>query len=591
MSLDTILKIGNIYRLSSKSKDYHELINRVSKDADAIKKKKDISGNSVDTVYYNIPVQEDKHGGLIFLVDEVTEITDEDKQKSLYYLNFKTSGKDAEKRYLFGDIVYSYYLTKQGEEEGGNYRLKKKASSFLRCNDLASSLEDTIIGKFRAAFAVNREVIEALLLSKPSVALHFNFGGKNWFDLDGVIDLINQKLMESFVSIHQPTEKLVLEKYLYKTLGGTTPGFDSKQIYKTKLFSHDEIQNLMYAVGASQKPLIRIKSIGVVALPKGDNLNFDALDQFLQRSGNDFKDEEGDEQELEISNKEDGYDDLFAALIENKFEDKVQYDILLMSIPASPAGVFADLVEISSIEKSLLRDVSYKINQVRQQLIEQAKIESGGKFNIQLDIKYSFLKILSDKTKAEKKYQFHLLKVLPQIYSDTYYQDSILLPAFIEKVENNIRSGGQSFSTLKYDFYFLMKIQKQNNFMSITESKSYTIGCCLGTMAKQFAAWRDDCPIKSFEKSYVGNLTRRISSLDEVTGFCDFLNQKLIIHNRVYPDVKEAYLHLVEVIKTMGNEKYNKHYCSLGFFENYYARDTKRNTPVESISSENVSLN
>ena len=105
--------------------------------------------------------------------------------------------------------------------------------------------------------------------------------------------------------------------------------------------------------------------------------------------------------------------------------------------------------------------------------------------------------------------------------------------------------------------------------MLITETKSYAIGQCLGTMAKQFAAWRDDCPIKSFEKSYVGNLTRRIASLDDVAVLCDFLNQKLTMHERLYPDVKNAYLQLTDLLRQF-DERYNKHHCSLGFFESYY---------------------
>ena len=582
MSLETILHIGRIYRKSPKSRDYHELINRISKDVEAIKKKKDLHGNAIHTKFYKLPVRSGERGTLGIVVDEVEEITDEDKQKSLYYLNFKTSGKDAEKKYLFGDIAYNYFLTKQGEDEGGNYRLKKKTSSFERCNEIAASLDGTIIGEFRNNFSTHRAVIEELLLSAPSVVLHFDFEGKNWFELDGVIDLINQKLMESFVSVHQNTGQLVLEKYLYKTLGGTNPGFGNHHTYKTKLFSPDEVQDLMYAIGVSQRPLLRIKkSIGVVALPKGDSLSFEAVNNFLERRGGEITSEDDDEKNLEKANKTEDNDDLLADLVENEFEEKVRYDILLMSIPASPAGVFADLVEVSSIEKSLLREISNRINEVRSRLTRQAEKESSGKFKLHLDVKFSFLKVLGDNTKAQKKYQFHLLKVLPQIYSDTYSQDPVLLPAFISKVESNIRTGDQGFSTLKYDFYFLMQIQKQDNLMNITESKSYALGRNLGIMAKQFAAWREDCPIKSFEKSYVGNLTRRISSLDEITRFCDFLNGKLTIHNRSYPDVKNAHLQLVATIAAFQPERYNKYYCSLGFFESYYTNEPKKEKAAE----------
>lgn len=119
-----------------------------------------------------------------------------------------------------------------------------------------------------------------------------------------------------------------------------------------------------------------------------------------------------------------------------------------------------------------------------------------------------------------------------------------------------------------------MQIQKFNPLMAITASKSYQIGKCLGIMAKQFEAWRDDCPIKSFEKSYVGNLSRRISSLEDMAKFSNFINEKLTIHERWYPDVKEAFTAFIPLIQELENTKgeYNKNHCALGFFENYFTK-------------------
>jgi hypothetical protein len=127
-----------------------------------------------------------------------------------------------------------------------------------------------------------------------------------------------------------------------------------------------------------------------------------------------------------------------------------------------------------------------------------------------------------------------------------------------------------------------MSIQKKNNLMEITQTKSYELGRNLGIMARQFAAWRNDCPIKSFEKSYVGNLSRRISSIDELVKFSGFINEKLVIHERLYPDVKNAYLELVGLVKEFKGEKYSKHNCALGFFETYYVSGKKNENQVES---------
>ena len=126
--------------------------------------------------------------------------------------------------------------------------------------------------------------------------------------------------------------------------------------------------------------------------------------------------------------------------------------------------------------------------------------------------------------------------------------------------------------------------------MNIVESKSYAIGQSLGIMARQFVAWRKDCPIKSFEKSYVGNLSRRISSLVEVTKFATFINEKLVIHERVFKDERDAYLRLVNAIadfKKGETEKYSKNNCALGFFEAYFNTEITSNTINENSTNNN----
>lgn len=108
--------------------------------------------------------------------------------------------------------------------------------------------------------------------------------------------------------------------------------------------------------------------------------------------------------------------------------------------------------------------------------------------------------------------------------------------------------------------------------MNIINSSSYSIGKNLGVMARPFAAWRDDCPIKSFEKNYVGNLTRRIAYPDDLVKFSNFLNEKLAIHEKLYKDQQEASRQLAQELKTFGGMRYNKNECALGFFESYFEK-------------------
>jgi hypothetical protein len=549
------------------------------KDVEALLKNKDKDGNFITTTFYEIPVI-DKGEEFFFDFENKTEILDEDKKNSLYYLNFKTSKKDSAKRYLLGDIVYSCYTDGKGKlVENGNYRMHgiwENKSSFLLCEEVANDMDNTFIQKFRNEFRNKISEIENLLNNHKSIVIHFNFDGKRWLDIPGIIDVIDNNLTINLIKEHPESEKVVLDKYLYKTLGGVTPGFTDVNKFKNRLFTRDEIISLMYAGKASESPIVRFGNIGIIALPHSEKLSSESVINFFERNkntqDNKIKEEiDKEENVFDAAIESEDFDFFFKDFVNNDFDDAVKFDIVFTNIPASPAGVYADLIEVSNVEKSLLKFVNKNIREKARETEKKANSEYPNmKSKINFQIGSSFKNIFGDVTKDKKKYQSHLLKVLPQIYTDNYYEDSMLLPIFIDKVEYNIREGNQNFATLKYDFYFLMNIQKNNPLMKITESKSYVLGKNLGIMARQFAAWRDDCPIKSFEKSYVGNLSRRISSIEELVKFASFINEKLVMHGRLFPEVKNAYKELVEIIENFGNEKYNKYNCALGFFASYY---------------------
>ena len=582
MSLDTVLQIGKIYRENENAWKYHEQINHVMKDVEAISKNKDRDGNPITTYFYEIPVV-NRGDEFIFDFENKSEIVDEDKKTNLYYLNFKTSKKDASKRYLFGDIFYSCYTDKKGKlVENGNYRMNgtwSKKSSFLLCEDVAQNINNQFIQKFRNEFRKNLVIIENLLKAQNSIVLHFNFDGKRWLDMPGIIDIIDNILIINLIPEHVESEKVVLDKYLYKTLGGVTPGFSEDNKYKNKLFTRDEIKSLMYAGKATENPILRLGSIGIIALPHSEKLSPESVINFFERNKSfpDNIDEEINKEDnvIDAIDNED-FDPFFVDFVNNDFDDTVKFDIVFTNIPASPSGVYVDLIEVSDVEKSLLKYINKNIREKAREIENMANCEFPNmKSTLHFYIGSSFKNIYGDVTKEKKRFQSHLLKVLPKIYADNYYEDPMLLPAFIDKAEYNIREGGKNFTTLKYDLYFLMNIQKNNPLMKITESKSYALGKNLGIMAKQFAAWRDDCPIKSFEKSYVGNLSRRISSIEELVKFASFINEKLVMHGRLFPEVKNAYEELVETIENFGNEKYNKYNCALGFFTSYYETQKK----------------
>ena len=102
------------------------------------------------------------------------------------------------------------------------------------------------------------------------------------------------------------------------------------------------------------------------------------------------------------------------------------------------------------------------------------------------------------------------------------------------------------------------------------KSSSYAAGKLLGQLA-QPVSWE----IKSFEKNYVGLLSRRISDKPGLVAFANFINQKLAIHERTYPSLKEKYIELAGILSEMQNKEYNREYCAFGFFEGYFAKFEK----------------
>ncbi len=424
--------------------------------------------------------------------------------------------------------------------------------------------------------------------------LHFDFSGKHWYEFDNITELINLLFLDEFIekSSHSP-DNYILKKGLYKTLSTSKedhqfPAFSSSNRYKNKLFFDvEEIKNLFYAIDYSKKGInIPYTNIKIIVLPKGMNLTTEDYVRFVEKDIRLAKVPDGEEI-IKQANEFDGeasIDRLFVNIMNDTNEAITQFD-LIFSKRGSQNNPDSDIIELAGIEKSFINFISARISRIASELL----IERAYKINTEklgtFSIYRSFLNLLGeDKAKEKKKYQNHLYTVLPMIYSGTYYHDPILLPAFVEKAERKIRDNEIYYNSLKYDFYFLTKIQNTliegENLMKILESPSYKLGLSLGIMSRPFAAWRDDCPIKSFEKNYVGNLTRRISSLEDLVKFKTDIEQKLIMHDRTYPDIKDASLTLASDVKAFEG-KFDKNECAFGFFESYFTSSKKNENNTE----------
>lgn len=113
------------------------------------------------------------------------------------------------------------------------------------------------------------------------------------------------------------------------------------------------------------------------------------------------------------------------------------------------------------------------------------------------------------------------------------------------------------------------------------DSKSYQAGLLLGKMAQPL-----NRKIASFEKNYVGLLSRRISDKQGLVKFANFINEKLAIHDVAYPNLKQASVKLAELIADISDNKYRKNYCAFGFFEGYFGRNEIASNPAEASNAD-----
>ena len=98
------------------------------------------------------------------------------------------------------------------------------------------------------------------------------------------------------------------------------------------------------------------------------------------------------------------------------------------------------------------------------------------------------------------------------------------------------------------------------------ESPSFKAGKLLGQLS-QPVSWK----INSFEKNYVGQLSRRISDIDGLMNFAGFICEKLAIHDKAYTKLKEKYGEFMSLVKEIQKD-YDRRYCVVGFFEGYFSK-------------------
>lgn len=611
--LETLLHIGRKLRLNKEdAKRFRHLAYIVP--APIKPKKKPI-------VYYSIPF---KDGNFIF--DPPVKIEDDYEQEKLFFLNFKTSGSDSWKKYLFGDILYGEFRKPDGKIDFGssNYRLGSESgrkTSFQVAEDDAKDViqaindnlikdsaetnsHKNILEEFRQSFEKTISEIEALLREKGRgqyVFLHFDFDGKHWYEFDREMAAINDKVLAE--SLNKQNDLFALSKFYHPALIGAishTPEFSEKNRYKNKAFKNTgEVLDLMYALKFLKKPKITVGDIKIVVLPRGRHLEATHIEDFF-KAEKELEKSPSVEKDVVKSNKpaknKNTIDSFFGNVLNDAAQEITQFDFIFSK---SGGNHDVDMIELSGIERSSLTELAERVREISIDLKRKREgyfipKDLKGEFET-FEIKDAFKRIFG-KLKSGM-YQSHLLKVLPRIYSWNYYRDDILLPMFLETVEYQTRNrkagGADVFNLLKFDYEFLVRLRNtkgDNTVKEMKERKSYKAGRLLGEIAK---------PLKeamgAFEKNIVGQLRRRITDSSKLLDLSNTIREKLAMHN-LY-DEKHLYTRSAQFAETFGDmseQEYDRNEFAYGFFDGYFSfskRQKTENDGQTATANEQVSEN
>jgi len=459
---------------------------------------------------------------------------------------------------------------------------------------LAKNVLKIVLGSEETNNLSSEQENKLLKIKNGKIFIHFNFESNNhWYNFNEEFAIIKNAIFKGFAEEIQIDKNLhskefVLNKTLYKTLcSGDNkndiqfPKFKNTNKYKSRFFNKDEINDLFYAINYSKTGLINIygTDIKIIVLPHGINLDGQDYFNFLENRNEQF---------VRNANK-NNEEPLFFGF-ENESEQHITSFDFIFSKRGGLSSPDVDLLELSGIEKSTLKSARQRIRKIAREV----HLKKITKLNITKDLPWptisrAYINILGNpqkdksgkvKFKVNPKYNSHILKVLPKIYTQNYKTDTILLSALISNAEFSIREGDNKFIFLKYDLEFLFKIQntKTDKFMELVESNSFKIGALLGNLAKNFSG--KNSPINSFEKNYVGNLSRRIGTLGDFVKLKNDIEQKLVMHEKTQFTflISDELSQLLKEFKG----RYDKDACAFGFFDSYF-KPIKKQTLFEKL--------
>lgn len=423
------------------------------------------------------------------------------------------------------------------------------------------------------------------------VFIHFDFQGKCWQELDNCFNLITDYL-NSEIS-EKTSNGIVLTKSVYRTLCSGNdkndwqfPLFDIDKRYQSFAFSEDTFSDFLYTDTFVKTPRYNLYGTG---------LSIFVLPNIIDDENETKQEEKASEYLRFLKNKDESrifdYDPIFPFEDDDVPKTIKKFDFIL----ADTSGkTISDFIEISGIDRSFFfktkKEIETLERQVSKELKETLGRKDGAYISIEKAVKYLVGDVLdTEKTKSitieeGKKYKAHILKVLPKIYTGNYHRDDRLLTGMIENIQSVIRKNEeltlwispkkedkkaigvtqnwQKYQLLKHSFKLLTSIQTIDFMSKISESVNYQIGIKIGRLAKPLKK-----TINPFEKSYVGLLSRRVSTLNDCISFFNEIDEMLTRHNKTWAqNSAEAR----QMLARLSESDYDKELLAFGFFEGYF---------------------
>lgn len=482
-----------------------------------------------------------------------------------FWKAFNDNKDTIEKILRFAPVYKNAHEIKNIEEEYIKYLFENKLKDIKK---LISNKQYEELSEEEKSILLN--------YAEHEVFIHFRFEDDEQWYRHSAFKIIIQMLNKE-ISSTQNENMIVPIKSIYRTLCSGNdkndiqfPNFSFDNSYKSFGFTSEQFEDFMYANSVLNTPRIWLKGtdINIFVFPAkydGNAIDADKYESFFFN-----KKSESSLFDFDFLNFEDDGD-----------ESSVRFDFIFSN---TGGNTTIDLIEISGIEKSQLLRIHNRITDA-EHCISKNKEETLGWSNVNMSIERSFIDIMGvssiekgkvifkNQVKKNGKlvpytpYQSYMVKVLPLIYTENYYHDDVLMHKAIEKIEFSIRNGEEygNFNLLKYDLMLIYSIQnsKNNKYMEITQSESYGIGLLLGSLAQNLSL-----EINSFEKNYVGNLTRRISTIDDFIRLKNDIEQKLIMHDKSRFTFQTSY-ELAQKVKDFKSQ-YDKDECAFGFLESYF---------------------